>query len=746
MRLNLLSTTSLCVLCCAAAPGHAAVAPLALANRGEIALASPAAETAAQATGQTAPQATGQTAPQATDQTAPQPAGQTVSASDQPASTEIVVTALRSTTSVQNTPAAVTVIRGEQIRAQQILDVRDLESVVPATKFAAANASTRIFMRGVGSTLDFYWIPEFTAVNLNGTYLPRFATTGSFYDIDSVQALPGPQGVLYGRSAGGGAVLINTRRPVNRAEASGSFDYGNYDTYRFEGMANVPISKNLAARGAVDFNKHSGYQSFDQQSANSFSVRLSALYRPSDALSVYLWGTYFKNHFHPTVAVYYPFLNKSNPWAIPAVDPRTGGSNTTGLLNENFRYWIGGYEVRLKMDGVTLEYAGSALRQKEDAQRSLFGNPSVQINAMTQYTQSLHAYGSIGQLDFIGGVDWLYAPSRFLNYSTRVGTTIKLGNNFPSISTRNLSGFAQGTFHLNPGLRVVAGARYTRDSLHLAGSNQTATGNLPVTFDHSWRHLDLKGGVEADLGDAVLLYANVQTGYAPGTLNTLSNTIAVDKEVQPQTLLAYTAGFKSQFLDRKVTLNVEGFDYGYKKLIVQATNVALSQSVLFNVPKTRIYGFQVTSALNFSRNDTLSANVGYTHGRYGPFKASAAAPNLNRLQTVFTPDWTGNVSYNHRFDLTNGAAINARVSTYFSSSYWGTFDHTSGARQGSYTKTDASLRYSARDNAWYIGAWVKNLENKPIATTISLSGYALYPGAAFLEPPRTYGGTVGFAF
>lgn len=673
-------------------------------------------------------------------------AAATTAAGQDDGSADIVVTALRSNQSLQRTPAAVTAVSGDQLVRQQITDIRGIQALAPAARFSAANTSTRIYIRGVGSALDFYWIPETTAVNLNGVYVPRFATTGSLFDVDSVQILPGPQGVLYGRSAGGGAVVIGTKRPVDRAEAAGSFEYGNFNSVHIEGMGNVPVTDDLAVRGAFALNKRDGYQDFGLQADDSFSVRLSALYRPTDALSIFLWGTHFKQTGKPSAAQYIPHLAGHDPWFVPKVDPVTGSDNTTGSRMK-YQYTLVGGQIEYDLGGATVEYNAAFLHQTEDALRKLVGNDQVVDNGQRQYVQNLHLSGTSGALSYVGGIDWFYAKSR---YDVRFGPR-QFGNIFPSIKQRSVSGFAQLTYALNPGLRLTGGARYTRDSLSIVGTNIACFATCvlpPVNFDKTWHHLDLKGGIEVDVAPKVLAYANIQTGYAPGTLNTYANTVSLSKEILPQKLLAYTAGIKSTLADGVVTLNLEGFEYAYRKLIIQAFNASLGQQSLFNVPKARVYGLQLMSSLRPTTADTLSANLAYTHGAYGHYLGTAGtgpARDLDGLQMVYTPTWTGTISYDHRFDLRSGATIDARVSTYISSSYWGTFDHSANVRQGAYTKTDLSLIYHAPDNAYSFGAWIKNVENTAVNTALSTSGYAApYSAATFLEPPRTYGVTLSF--
>ena len=676
--------------------------------------------------------------------------GQAGASSSQPA--EIVVTALRTGQNIQKTPAAVTAISGDALAQQRIVTLQGVQNLSPAARFSQNEVSTRIFIRGVGSAIDNYYVPETTAVNLNGTYLPRFATVGGLYDVSSIQILPGPQGVLYGRSAGGGAIVINTNRPVNTAGAAGTFQYGNYNTVHFDGMANLPVTDTLAVRGAVYFNRNDGYGSFNTYVDNSASFRLSALWRPTTEFSLFVWGSYFKQDGKPPVVQYIPFVDPSHPWAIPKIDPVTGLDNTAGAF-ENFKYGIGGYEAKYDAGFATIENTGSVLRQTDTALRKLVGNNQTTDNAQTQFTEALHIFGKSGGLSWIAGVDWLHAKSR----QTILFGIHQLGNIFPIVRTDSISGFAQGTYSVSDSFRVVAGVRYSHDTLYLHGTGSACFGPCvynPIDFDKGWSHADLKGGVEYDLTPKILAYANVQTGYAPGTLNTYANSTLFNKEVQPQTLLAYTAGVKSTTDDGKFDLNLEGYYYTYKNLIITAFNTSIGQASLYNAPHAYIGGAQLMAKFRPTSNDTLSANVAWTHGIYGNYQPNAVTRNLDGLQLVFTPTWTATLSYEHRFELAGGARVDARVASYLSSSYWGTFDHSAQAQQGSYSKTDASLTYHAASGIWSAGAWVANIENTAVKTALVASGYGPgtttpntpYVGSTLLEPPRTYGLTLGFKF
>ena len=82
----------------------------------------------------------------------------------------------------------------------------------------------------------------------------------SFFDLQSIQVLKGPQGTLFGRNTTGGAVLYTSHKPTDEFDFSLKGTVGNYDNREFEGMVNVPISDSLALRLSGRIQKRDGFQ------------------------------------------------------------------------------------------------------------------------------------------------------------------------------------------------------------------------------------------------------------------------------------------------------------------------------------------------------------------------------------------------------------------------------------------------------------------------------------------------------
>jgi iron complex outermembrane receptor protein len=600
-------------------------------------------------------------------------------------------------------------------------------------------------MRGAGSYADFYWVPEEVAVNFNGVYLPRFAVLGAFFDMDNVQVLPGPQGVLYGHSASGGAILLNAKMPVFEREAGLTAEYGTHNFIHIEAVGNEPITDTLAVRAAVNFLKHDGYESNGAQAEDSISARLSALYKPSEQLSLQVWGAYFKDTGTPPYATYIPPLSKSNPWYIPAMDPFSGVTNTGAFLD--YTYYLAGANAEYDFGPVLLKYSASYLDQTEDSAINLAGVFQSNDNKQRQYGQDLKLSSATNsKLQWIAGLSWLDTKSTsIVLFGERGGTVI------PALEQLSESAFAQLTYSIVPDLRLVGGTRYSYDH------EKTAQGYIvecpapppfgpggacaypPENYDVGQSHTDLKGGFEYDLSSHSMLYANVQTGYSPGTFNTFTGP-GLNKEVHQQTQLAYTAGDKTTFAQGLLTLDLEGYLYNYKDLIIETLDTVHNQAALYTAPTARVYGAQIISTLRPTDDDVFGLNFAYTHGRYGDEPIAASLPSVGGLQMQDTPDLSATLSYLHRFKLSNGAEVDANISSYLSSSYWGTFNHAGGTIQASYTDTNLSLTYKAA-KGWSLGVWTTNVENTAVRAAMSATGLsAPYPtGVAGLGPPREAG-------
>lgn len=674
---------------------------------------------------------------------------------------DIVVTAQKQSQTLQKTPVAVTALDGAALISAGATDIRAVQAFVPSARFQQEGASTEIYIRGVGSTLDYPQIDPPTSFNFNGIYTPREATSVSLYDIDQLEVLPGPQGTLYGRSTLGGAVNVNFKRPTHDLSTESLVEAGNYSLVHATMVQNVPLSDVLAVRGAFDYTYRKGYMKSGADSADNFGARLSLLYTPTDSFTAYIWGAItdlngsppnlVPKGVSPDTLALEPnrFLNK-NAWndqfpasyvpSLPAGQPQA----------EHWRYsnqMVGAqFDLRLG-DNVTLTYIPSYLHLLSSPDYWLGAFPG---NLTVRYDQTTHELRLAGENDRIKWIAGLYAyrlvSDGIFSFGAR---SLEEGGVPVSIVDRNqikgAAAFGQITYSLTDSLRLTAGGRYSHDERVGRGRYFDGIGLAPYDYAHKFNHFDFKGGFEVDVAPRILAYGTVQTGYQPGTFNAFATTPLTTNVVKQAKLTAYTLGFKSRFFDNRLQINNEFFYYDYRGLFVSAYDTVLNTNRTFNADKVEIYGDQLDVIFKPSNDDQLNFSVGYLHARYKDFTlpADSAFPNQSfaGYQIQYSPSWTINGGYFHDFQTAAGY-VRAQVNTRYEGAFFADFNHTPGGRQKAYTKTDASLTYYSGSGNWSFGAWIKNIENEAvIAATAGGSNIPFNPQGAtsFLEAPRTFG-------
>ena len=215
---------------------------------------------------------------------------------------EVVVTAQKRTESLQDVPISVTAVSGEFIQDASIRSFGELGAYVPNFSVSENAVNTIITMRGIsiGGNQSF---EQSVGIFLDGVYLGRSrqARLGLF-DLEQVEVLRGPQGILFGKNTLGGAINVRSAAPVvgeglsGRVAASFESDNGEY----FEGHISGSVSENVAMRLAVMDRSIDGYlDNVDLAAAYPNSpttdetiARIGLQWEPSESTSVGLRYTY----------------------------------------------------------------------------------------------------------------------------------------------------------------------------------------------------------------------------------------------------------------------------------------------------------------------------------------------------------------------------------------------------------------------------------------------------------------------
>lgn len=658
---------------------------------------------------------------------------------------EVVVTGQKRVESLQKTSAAITALGAEAIVSAGIVDITSAQNLMPSVRFQSEGASTEIYIRGIGSTVDLPNVEPPTAFNFNGSYVPREGTSVGFYDIERIELLPGPQGTLYGRSALGGAVNVSFNRPTRELSTNVLLEAGNYSLLHATLVQNVPVTEKLAMRAAIDYAKNDGYLESGAYSRNDYAARLSALFEPSDNVSIYLWGHGARKTGNPSNLVRKGANGGTGVGDTHAFETNDPWNDLLGpgVPDEGHQYYknamLGG-ELTVGIGDATLTYIPSYFYLDWGANYWIENVPAFLAAHYNQITNEMRLDGESGRWEWLAG---LY------QYSVRNSGLFLIGG-FPISDVRanrleGVAGFGQATYHWTDQMRLLLGGRVSRDKR--SGRGFTSFGE-PFDAAKNFNNVDWKLGLEYDVTDRAMLYGIVQTGYQPGTYNTFPSTPSQSNIVDAADLTAYTVGIKSRFVDDRVQINSEAFYYDYRNLFAQSSNLGTGLLTTFNAKKVEVYGNQLDALLQLTPNDRLNMSIGYLHARNLDFVIPAdidvgtSVRDFAGYQLQNAPDWTVSLGYQHDFRLERGY-VRARVDSRYESSFWAGYAHTRGTQQKPYVKSDASLTYYG-PGGWSAGLWIKNIENRPVqaATAGGMGNW----GAAFLEAPRTFGVRANFSF
>jgi iron complex outermembrane receptor protein len=210
------------------------------------------------------------------------------SPSDPAALEEVIVTARRVNENLQRVPVAVTVIDQQAIDKYGSFSPFELAQSAPGLRASAGfsnHEDVTFNLRGETQTFQTLFpavIPYFAEVPL------KTITAGTFYDLDDVQILRGPQGVRFGRVTDGGAVLIQPKMPTDTFEGFAETKFGDYGLNEYKGALNIPLlDDKILIRGAFDISRRRGYtdnlltgRALDD--VHYDSGRISATLKPAD--------------------------------------------------------------------------------------------------------------------------------------------------------------------------------------------------------------------------------------------------------------------------------------------------------------------------------------------------------------------------------------------------------------------------------------------------------------------------------
>lgn len=204
---------------------------------------------------------------------------------------EIVITAQRREVGLQDSALAVSALDGETLAADRIMSFEDVAKRVTSLSFTAISGLDQEFnIRGITNTrLDSPSADQSIGIFVDEVYVGRPGLFNfDMFDVERVEVVRGPQGVLLGRNVVGGAISVITARPSFTPSGAASISYGNYNEVLSRAHVTGPITDSIAGRLSIQSRNHDGYNydiehNRELDNLQSFQARAQLLFAPQDS-------------------------------------------------------------------------------------------------------------------------------------------------------------------------------------------------------------------------------------------------------------------------------------------------------------------------------------------------------------------------------------------------------------------------------------------------------------------------------
>ena len=354
--------------------------------------------------------------------------------------------------------------------------------------------------------------------------------------------------------------------------------------------------------------------------------------------------------------------------------------------------------------------------------------------ATTQWTQefNLSGVGLNARLNYVFGLYFYDQNTHFLqdtgpDWIDPVGYTYAATNRFKSWAA-----YAQASFKIIEPLEITLGGRYNKDKKDANSSVFLQTnfaapcngfvnafrsgaarcgGFLTGVEDQTWSSFDPRGQISFQVTPSFFVYASATKGYNSGGFNQqVGSNVARGSLISydPEKLLSYEAGFKSEWWDRRVRLNATAFTQDYKD--IQTTVTVTFNGVTTRQVQTgataREQGLEGELELLLTENLMLRGNLAYLTQKYTSVRPGATFTIDTPVTTA--PKWTYAVSGNYTWDLASGGEVQASLNWRGVGSK-PSCNPVGSCENPAYGLLGGRLDWTPADGYWTVGLWATNL-------------------------------------
>lgn len=529
---------------------------------------------------------------------------------------DIIVTAQRRAERLQDVPVAVSALSADDLASRQVNSMLDLVSYVPNlighnnTSVGTANAYS---LRGLANTESISTFDPPVGTYVDDIYISRQgANNFSFFDVERVEVLRGPQGTLFGRNATGGAVNVIMRKPSDSFTGFLDAGYGRYDKVQLRGSVDLPVSSTLLTKVSGYYIKSDGYvdnlttgEKLNGEKSWGIRGAIRALLSPDVTWD--LSGDYVSS----AIANFPHFYDADTKRRISFTPLRTNQAIGSALVSTELAdntlgntadSWSISSNLEVRMENMTVnvisgyrhlyqEYMTDSFAGVNSSTLVLNGydyvsssrgtsTPLVNDSWHKQFSQEIKVSGEAfgGFLDYVAGFYYINEKNitNFANISVPLtGAATVSGDRIMYNDTEAYAGYAQGDFHLTDQLTFTAGIRYTNEHKSIAfrpnASPLARSSAINQPFDtqdviNAGIPVDLRAkmftprfALQYEFNRDLNVFVSATRGFKSGGWNSRAYYAAGAVPFYPETIWSYEAGLRSEWFDRRLRVNLTGF-------------------------------------------------------------------------------------------------------------------------------------------------------------------------------------------
>jgi iron complex outermembrane recepter protein len=624
---------------------------------------------------------------------------------------EIFVTATKRSEVLRTVPMSISVLPAAEMDAAGIKDIGGIAAVTTGIEFDASSQFgpgilTNLAIRGIsadkGDATTGIYVDDTPIQSASSTFGNAYPLT---FDLAQVEVLRGPQGVLFGRNAEGGAIRFVTNEPsttadslLYRAEFS-STERGGFG-YEVGVAGGAPIVEGtLGARASVWYRRDGGYidridpftgaiLDADANHAGSEAVRLALAFEPNDALRIVPSVSYQSVKLHDTPIFYVDAsrlaassLDNGKLLRQPSVDSFTLGSIklTQGLPGANLTSITSFFDRAARATVDTTNVAGAVYfggygNPLGPAYPSSYANaiPSLVSVHQIDYLEEvrLTSANPVARLTWLGGL--FYSKQReniFQDIYAIVAPTVPGILSDEDASSTEISAFGQARWSFTSRLSLGAGMRIGR--FRTEGIERSAgfanPGAAPIATASGHEHLPPtpRFDLTYQWDSQNFFYAAIAKGFRNGGSNGTppracpANTYA--KTFAPDSVWSFEVGAKNQLFDHRLQLNVSVYDIHWNDIQEHVDDICLN-GFTTNSGAARSTGFDLDAEAVLTNRLRVSMAVGMVDVRYTRTVANAdgtlivdRGTQVGGVPSVPAP-WSGTVTARYEWPLEAGTA------------------------------------------------------------------------------------------